>query len=148
MIDTQSEILDEVISKLAAVPEFGARVFEGSVMRVIDSEDTELPSSFIIIQPGQTEEVERIGTGSLRERVTLNITLVTSKRDFAKPLRTGRLAVKALFAGRSISLAAAKGQPANFLTETPMPPEASRRFAAHVMPLQVTYVQMYDKKSP
>lgn len=143
MIDTQSALLAEVISKLATVPEFGTLVFEDSVMRIIDSDDTELPHSFIIIQPGQTEEVERIGSGSLRERVTLNITLVTKRRTFAAPLRAGRLAVKALFAGRSVSLTAAKGQPASFLTETPMPPQAGRRFAAHVMPLQITYVQNY-----
>ena len=143
MIDAQTAILDEVISKLAAVPEFGMLVFEDSVMRVIDSEDQELPANFIIIQPGQTEEVERVASGSLRERFTLNITLVTSHRDFAAPLRAGRLAVKALFAGRHVLLAAAKGQPASFLTETPMPPQAGRRFAAHVMPLQITYVQNY-----
>lgn len=143
MIDTQSALLAEVISKLVTVPEFGVLVFEDSVMRVVDSEDPDLPPNFIIIQPGQTEEVERIGSASLRERVTLNITLVTNHRDFAAPLRAGRLAVKKLFAGRSVSLAAAKGQPAGFLTEMSMPPQAGRRFAAHVMPLQITYVQNY-----
>ena len=143
MIDMQTAVLDEVTVRLAAVPEFGGLVFEDSVMRVIDSEDQDLPQNFIIIQPGQTEEVERIGSGSLRERITLNITLVTQQRNFAAPLRAGRLAVKSLFAGRHVSLKAAKGQPASFLTETPMQPEAGRRFAAHVMPLQIGYIQNY-----
>ena len=143
MIDMQTALLNEVIAKLAAVPEFGGLVFEDSVMRVIDSEDPDLPDNFIIIQPGQTEEVERIGSESLRERYTLNITLVTQQRNFAAPLRAGRLAVKSLFAGRHVSLASTKGQTASFLTETPMPPQEGRRFAAHVMPLQVGYVQNY-----
>lgn len=143
MIDTQSELLAEVISKLAAVPEFGGLVFEDSVMRVIDSEDPELPTNFIVIQPGQTEEVERIGSGGVRERITLNITLVTQSRNFATLLRAGRLAVKKLFAGRSVSLASTKGQAASFLAETPMPPQAGRRLAAHVMPLQIGYIQNY-----
>jgi hypothetical protein len=143
MIDMQTALLDEVIQKLAAVPEFGGLVFEDSVMRVIDSEDPDLPDNFIIIQPGQTEEVERIGSESLRERYTLNITLVTQQRNFAAPLRAGRLAVKSLFAGRHVSLVSAKGQPASFLTETPMPPQEGRRFAVHVMPLQVGYIQNY-----
>lgn len=143
MTDMQTALLDEVIEKLEAVPDFGELVFEDSVMRVIDAQDTDLPDNFIIIQPGQTDEVERIGSASLRERITLNITLVTKQRNFAPVLRSGRLAVKKLFAGRNVSLNAARGQQAGFLTETPMPPAPGRVLAAYVMPLQITYVQNY-----
>ena len=141
MIDKQSELIIAIQQLLAEVDEFGGAVIEDSVLRVIDAEDSEWPASFIVLQPGQTEEVERVNIKSLRERFVVNVTLVTSKRDFAPLFRAGRLAVKSVFSGRKAGLEVA--QEAGFLAETPMPPTNGRQFAAHVMPLQITYVQNY-----
>ncbi|MFC0666571.1 hypothetical protein ACFSKY_03860 [Azotobacter chroococcum] len=80
-IDLQSAIVAELIARLADVPEFGALVLEDSVLRILDAEDDGLPDDLIVVQPGQTEEVERIGQGSVRERVTLNLTAMTRRRS-------------------------------------------------------------------
>lgn len=141
MIDKQQALVDELLGKLKAVPNFGQHVFEDSTMRVIDENDTSLPDYFIVLQTGQTDEVERVGSKSLRERVVLNITLVTRKRDYAAELRTGRLHVKKLLAGRNAGLI--QSQSASFLAESPIQPASGNVFAAHVMPLQITYVQNY-----
>ena len=141
MIDKQQALVDELIGKLKAVPEFGQKVFEDSTMRVIDEGDDSLPDHFIVLQTGQTDEVERKVINSLRERVVLNITLVTRKRDYAAVLRAGRLQVKYLLSGKKAGLA--QSQEANFLTETPIQPASGNVFAAHVMPLQITYIQNY-----
>ena len=143
MRDLQSEIIAQLLTLLAGVPLFGALVFEDSVLRIIDSSDDSLPDDCIVIQPGQTEELERAGVGSVRERVTLNITAITRRRDFAPALRAARLAIKSALAGRSASLTVANVQSAAFQTETPMPPGEGRRWACHVLPLQVTYIQPY-----
>lgn len=140
-IDMQSAIVAEVIARLAAVPEFGGLVFEDSVLRVLDSDDETLPDDFIVIQPGATEELERIGMGGVRERMTLNVTAITKRRDFAPVLRAGRLGIKVALPGIKAVLVTAGIQLASFQAETPMPPGEGRRWAAHVMPLQITYVQ-------
>ncbi|HLA33011.1 MAG TPA: hypothetical protein VJ047_18475 [Pseudomonas sp.] len=140
-IDMQSVIVSELIACLAVVPSFGDLVFEDSVLRVIDSDDETLPEDFIVIQPGATEEVERIGPGSVRERVTLNITAVTRRREFAAPLRAARLGIKVALPGTKAGLAIQGVQLVAFQTETPLPPGEGRRWAAHVLPIQVTYVQ-------
>ena len=139
--DMQSAIVAELIGRLAVVQFFGGLVFEDSVLRVIDEDDTELPDDFIVIQPGPTDEVERVGTGSVRERFTLNITLVTRRRQFAPALRLGRLGIKAATSGQKCGLALQGVQSASYTTETPMPPGEGRRLACHVMPMQITYIQ-------
>lgn len=144
MRDVQSEIIAQVIVLLAAVPSFGRQVTEDSVLRLIDSDDASLPDDFIVIQPGQTEELERAGLGSVRERVTLNLTAITRRRTFAPALRAARLAIKATLKGTKAGLAVANVQSASFLAETPMPPGEGRRWACHVVPLQVTYTQPYS----
>ncbi len=142
-IDMQSAIVAELIACLAAVPSFGGLVFEDSVLRVIDSDDETLPDDFIVIQPGATEELERIGPGSVRERVTLNITAITKQREFAPLLRAARLGIKVALPGTKAGLAVQGVTLAAFQPETPMPPGEGRRWAAHVMPVQVTYVQAF-----
>lgn len=141
MKNVQQHILDELIAILQTVPNFGELVFEDSVMRVIDADDEELPDCFIVIQPGVTDEVERVGKNSLRERTTFNVALVTRTYAFAPLLRAARLAVKSKLAGRTAGLTGV--QSAQFLTDTPMPPAPGQVLAAHVLPLQVTYVQNY-----
>lgn len=141
MKNVQQLLLDELICVLQTVPDFGERVFEDSVMRVIDADDEGMPDSFIVIQPGPTDEVERVGRNSLRERTTFNVTLVTRTHAFAALLRTARLEVKSRLAGRNAGLALA--QSAQFLTDTPMPPAPGQVLAVHVLPLQITYVQNY-----
>ncbi|MDP3978333.1 MAG: hypothetical protein Q8P85_10135 [Pseudomonas sp.] len=140
-IDMQSAIVAELIARLAAVDSFGGLVFEDSVLRVIDSDDETLPDDFIIIQPGATEELERAGPGSVRERVILNVTAVTKRREFAPALRAARLGIKAALPGGKAGLTVQSVQVAAFQTETPLPPGEGRRWAAHVLPIQVTYVQ-------
>lgn len=140
MTDKQSLLLGELIEKLKVVPDFGERVFEDSVLRVIDDADEELPESFIVIQPGATQEqAASAGRESITESVVFNITLITKRYAFAPHLRAGRLAVKQALKGRKCSLAHAHA--AEFAEETPMPPQPGRTWAAHVMPLQITYVQ-------
>lgn len=141
-IDMQSAIVAEVVARLAAVESFGSLVFEDSVLRVLDAEDEALPDDFIVIQPGQTEEVERAGAGSVRERVTLNLTAITRRREFAPALRAARVGIKVALAGQKAGLKQQGVQGAAFAgSETPMPPGEGRRWACHVMPLQVTYLQ-------
>lgn len=140
-IDMQSVIVAELIACLAAVPSFGDLVIEDSVLRILDTDDETLPDDFIVIQPGQTEEVERAGSGSVRERVTLNITAITRQREFAPVLRAARLAIKVALPGVKAGLAIQGVQAAAFVSETPMPPGEGRRWACHVLPLQITYLQ-------
>lgn len=142
-IDMQSAIVAEVIARLAAVDSFGGLVFEDSVLRVIDSADDALPDDFIVIQPGATEEVERIGGGGVRERMTLALAVITKRRDFAPALRAARLGIKVALPGTKAGLVTQGVQLASFQAETPMPPGEGRRWAVHVMPLQVTYAQSF-----
>lgn len=142
-IDMQSEIVAELIARLAGVESFGGKVFEDGVLRVIDAEDDDgLPDDLIVIQPGGAEEVERAaGGGGVRERVTFNITAITRRRGFPALLRAARMGIKAALPGPKGGLATQGVQVVAFLPETPMPPTEGRRWACHVMPLQVTYVQ-------
>lgn len=140
--DMQSEIIAELIKRLGVVESFGAEVIEDNVLRVIDAEDTAgLRDDFIIIQPGQTEEVERPVPGSLRESVTLNITAITRRRGSGPLLRAARLGIKCALPGPKAGLAIQGVQTVTFLPETPMPAGDGRRWACHVMPVRVTYVQ-------
>lgn len=141
LIDMQSAIVAELIARLAAVPDFGALVEEGGVFAILDSDDETLPDDLIVIQPGATEELERVGPGGVRERVTLNVTAITRRRASAPALRGARLAIKVALAGTKASLNVQGVQLASFQPETPMPPGEGRRWACHVMPLAVTYVQ-------
>lgn len=140
-IDMQSAILAALLAKLADVPTFGAEVIEDSVLRILDAEDEGLPDELIVVQPGATETVEYIGGSTVRERVTLNVTLLTRRRQFAALLRAGRLAVKVALQGRFGGLDVSGVQAAEWQTETPMPAGDGHRWSCQVMPLQVTYVQ-------
>ena len=62
--DTQSLLIDELLNKLRALPVFGALVEEDFVQRVLDADDAELPDTLIVVQSGDTEELERAGSGS------------------------------------------------------------------------------------
>lgn len=142
-MDKQSEIMAELKTKLAAVPVFGSDIFERAVMRVLDSESHDFPQSFIVLQQGETSEVERVGTGSIREQMLVTITLVTSTKDYAAAFRQARYHIKRIFAGRDVRLKSSNGQPSAFLTETAWHPEPGRSLAAYAMPLQIGYVQNY-----
>lgn len=140
--DMQSAILAALLDKLASVPTFGAKVIEDSVLRILDPEAEDQPEELIVIQPGQTETVEYLGGSNVRERVTLNVTLLTRKGAFAPLLRAGRLAVKVALQGHRAGLDTVRGvQQVEWQTETPMPAGDGRRWSCQVMPLQVTYVQ-------
>ena len=108
--DVQSLLLAELGQRLAAVPEFGALVFEDSVLRVLDEADPALPDSFIILQPGDTQELERVGPAGVREQTMVSVTLVTKLRAFAPALRAGRLAVKVALAGPKAQAVTASSQ--------------------------------------
>lgn len=150
MNNVQEEIITELISTLSAVPDFGAQVFEDSVVRILDADDPELPDNFIIVQQGDTREIERVGRCSLRERMTVHLVLVTRNHDYGQRLRAGRLHVKRLLSGRKLGLSNPALQPegSGFESETRSNPEAGQRMAAHAMPLAVVYVQNYAQDTP
>ncbi len=140
--DIQSEIIAELIKRLGVVDLFGAEVIEDNVLRVIDAEDTSgLRDDFIIIQVGQTEDVERKTPGSVREAVTLNITAITRRRSSGPLLRAARLGIKCALPGQKAGLTTQGVQTVTFLPDTPMPAPPGRPWACHVMPIQVGYVQ-------
>lgn len=140
-IDMQSAIFAELKALLASVPNFGAEVIEDDVLRVIDADDEGLPDDLIILQPGQTTEVERKVSSSVQEQLTVNITLMTRRRDYLAALRAGRLAVKVQLAGTTLGLKQQGVLKGAFQPETPMAPRNGRRWAAQVMPIQIPYVQ-------
>jgi len=141
-IDLQSALVAALLARLEEVPEFGAKVLEDSVLRLLDAEDETLPDNLIVIQPGQTETLEYVGGSSVRERLTLNITLMTRKHQFAPRLRYGRLSVKVALQGHRAGLDAVRGiQEIKWMSETPMPAGEGRRWSCQVMPLQITYIQ-------
>lgn len=142
---TVRDVQSEIIQRLQALLEPFARVEEGDVRAIFDAEDDGLPEEFIILQPGSTEEL--LGNhprmpNSLPERVVINLVLVSKKRQYAAGLRALRLAVKVATAGQRCGLEAVAGiSAASFQQETPTRPADGRRWAAHVMPLQITYTQ-------
>lgn len=140
-LDVQGLVLAELEQLLAAVPAFGELVFEDSVLRVLDSADPDLPDQFIVLQPGDTQELERAGPGGVREQTTINITAVTKLRGFAPLLRAARLGIKVALPGIKAGLTITGVQKAVFQSESPLPPGPGRVWAAHVLPLQITYVQ-------
>lgn len=142
-IDMQSAIFAELKALLASVPSFGAEVVEDDVLRLIDADDEGLPNDLIILQPGQTIELERQTSNGVREQLTVNITLMTRRRDYLSALRAGRLAVKMQLAGKQLGLKQSGVQQGTFQPETPMAPRNGRRWAAQVMPVQIPYVQLY-----
>lgn len=139
--DVQGEIITALSARLSTV----AQIEEGDVRSLFDVEDEALPDDFIVIQQGSTSEQlnghPRMPR-SVPEQTTINLVLVSKRRHYAPQLRAMRLAVKQHTAGPRCGLDAVSGiTSASFLTETPTPPADGRRFAAHVMPLQITYVQ-------
>lgn len=138
--DIQSEVIDALLVLLAPV----GQVEEGDVRAIFDSADDSLPDEFIVLQPGTTEEVlsgrPRM-PNSVPETAVFNIVLVSRKRQYAPGLRSMRLAVKVATRGPGAGLSVAGIASAGFLQETPTRPGDGRRWAAHVMPLQVTYTQ-------
>ena len=108
---------------------------------VLDAADPELPDHFIVLQPGDTQELERVGPGGVREQTTFNITVVTKVRAFAPALRAARLGIKVALPGIKAGLTTEGVQKVAFQSESPLPPGSGRVWAAHVLPLQITYVQ-------
>src|SRR5690606_37463218 len=134
-INMQQLILDDSVTRLQAIPVWGEMVEEDNVLRLIDSDDQTLPDRFIVIQPGQTEEVELVGSGSVRERWTLTITPITRVRGAAAALREARLAIKTVLAGVNAGIKVSALQQAELMTETPLPADAGRRWSVQAMPL-------------
>lgn len=145
-VDMQSAIVAELIACLSSVPVFGALVFEDGVLRVLDSADESLPDEFIVIQQGPTEELERAAGsgGSAREKVTLSIAPMCRLPDFGRRLRAARLAIKVALQGHKGGLTCQGVQAVSFDTpEAPAPPGSGRRWACHVVPIQITYIQPF-----
>jgi hypothetical protein len=139
--DVQSEIIERLKTLLEPV----APVEEGDVRAIFDDQDETLADEFIVLQPGSTSE-ELAGhprmPNSVPERVTVNIVLVSKKRLYAPVLRRMRLEVKVAMAGQRCGLESVGGvQTALFQTETPTRPSDGARWAAHVMPLVINYIQ-------
>ncbi len=139
--DVQSEIISALQDLLAGV----ALVEEGDVRAIFDADDASYPDEFIVLQPGDSEEV--LGphprmANSVPERAVFNIVLVSKKRQYAAGLRAMRVAVKVATAGHQCGLVSVAGiLAASFQPETTASPGDGRRWAARVMPLQVSYIQ-------
>lgn len=139
--DVQSEIITDLERLLGPL----ATVMEGDVRVMFDSEDDDLPESFIVLQPGDTLEIPAPQNvrmeNSVREQITVNIIPVTRINEYAPELRRLRLAIKQATAGQSAGLDVRGFQFVSFAPSTPVPPEPGRRWAFYPMPLQITYVQ-------
>lgn len=139
--DVQSEIITDLKLLLSPL----AEVLEGDVRVMFDSEDDDLPDSFIVLQPGDTLELPQQQNvrmdKSVREQFTLNIIPVSRLRDYAAELRRLRLAVKRATAGQLAGLDVKGIQSVLFGASSPVPPQSGRRWAFYPMPLQITYVQ-------
>lgn len=144
--DVQSEVIAALIARLSPT----AQVEEGDVRTIFDAEDDGMPDEFIVLQPGTT--AEQLGghprmPRSVPEQVVINIVLVSKQRQYAAALRALRLAVKVATAGPRVGLDGVGGiTSVGFLQETPTPPGEGRRWAAHVMPLQINYVQPLEER--
>ncbi|WP_043309558.1 hypothetical protein [Pseudomonas sp. ML96] len=139
--DIQSLLIAEVLGKLRAIPEFGESVEEEFIQRVLDADDSTLPGTQIVVQSGDTEELDRVGPGAVKERLTLHIALLTTVRDFGPKLRAGRLAIKCALAGTHAGLSVKGLVEAKFGPDELRPSRDGRRWAIRVMPLQLTYSQ-------
>lgn len=138
------DIQSEVFSALQAVLAPVTHVEEGDVRAIFDAEDDGMPDEFIVLQPGATDDASNGRPrmpGSVLEQVVINIVLVSKKRNFAPGLRALRLGVLVATAGQTAGLNVRGVGSARFLQQTPTYPQAGRRWAAHVMPLEVTYTQ-------
>lgn len=139
--DLQSEIISALLGLLSGITD----VEEGDVRAIFDSDDDSHPDEFIILQPGTTTEVQDAAPrmpNSVREQMVVTIVLVSKKRQFAPGLRALRLAVKVATSGQKCGLENVQGvASAGFQQETPTLPGEGRRWAARVMPLQITYTQ-------
>src|SRR5690606_26869244 len=140
-INMQQLILDDIVTRLEAIPVWGEMVEEDNVLRLLDSDDQTLPDRVLVIQPGHTEGAEGAGPGSGRERGTLTSTPITRVRGAAAALREARLVIKSVLAGVNAGIKVSGLQQAEFMTETPMLADAGRRWSVQAMPLQVTYIQ-------
>jgi hypothetical protein len=139
--DVQSEIISALSTLLSGI----AEVEEGDVRAIFDSDDDNRPDEFIVLQPGTTTEVQSAALrmpNSVQEQMVVTIVLVSKKRQYAAGLRALRLAVKVATAGQKCGLQSVSGiSSAGFQQETPTLPGGGSRWAARVMPLQVTYTQ-------
>lgn len=139
--NVQNEIISALLALLAPV----AHVEEGDVRAIFDSDDDGMPDEFIVLQPGTTAEVQggppRM-PNSVQEQMVINIVLVSKKRQYAPGLRALRLAVKVATRGNRCGLQTIGGiTSAGYQPESPSRPGEGLRWAAHVMPMQITYTQ-------
>ncbi|MGF6695218.1 hypothetical protein M2318_005319 [Metapseudomonas resinovorans] len=139
--DRQSEIIEQLKILLAGVPSFGAEVVEDSVLGVFDSEDDSLPDDLIILQETATEEGERTGTASCKEKLSLSIVPTTKRRNYMPLLRKARLDIKRALKGVKAGLTVPGVVTVSWPAETPLYPRDGRRFASRVIPLEITYTQ-------
>lgn len=138
--DIQSEVIAHLIVLLGTV----AHVEEGDVRAIFDADDDGLPDDFILLQAGDTQETlagrPRM-PNSVPERTTINIVLVSKRRQYSAVLRALRVAVKVALRGPGCGVTVSGVLSAEFAQETPARPGDGRRWAAHVMPLQISYIQ-------
>ncbi|MNZ18419.1 hypothetical protein D3C78_354290 [compost metagenome] len=140
VIDVQAEIIDQLQSLLASVPEFGAEVREDSVAGVMDVEDQTLPDQLIILQEGDTVEQERM-PGNVKEEWTINIVAMSRRRGSAPALRSARLAIKQVLKGIKGGLNVPGLISVSFPASAARLPEPGRRWAFRVVPITFSYVQ-------
>ncbi|MCY1294049.1 hypothetical protein D9M69_456260 [compost metagenome] len=140
--DRQSEIFAQLKDLLGLVPLFGESVTEGSVLRLLDSEDPDLADDLIILQEtSTTEEGARVPNASCKEVLSLSIVAATRRRDGLPDLRSARLAIKQVLKGHKAGLTVDGVISVRWEAETPMFPSEGRRWAARVIPIAITYAQ-------
>ncbi|XEG73331.1 hypothetical protein QA447_03530 [Pseudomonas sp. abacavir_1] len=138
--NVQADIIGQLQTLLAGVPGFGAEIREDNVLDLIDAEDEELPDQLIVLQEGDTSELDRSGA-TVREELTINIVAMTRLRDHAQPLRAARLDIKRALKGIKAGFTVDGLIKVAFPTSAPRYPDRGRRWAFRVIPITVTYVQ-------
>lgn len=136
----QAEIIGQVLAVLAGVPQFGAVVEEDSVARVLDAEDDDLPDEMIVLQEGDTVELDRTPS-NCKEQWTINLVAMSRKRDAPQALRAARLAIKRALKGSKAGIDVVGLISVEFPASSVRLPEPGRRWSYRVVPITFTYNQ-------
>lgn len=136
----QAEIIGQLQALLVGVPQFGAAVVEDSVARVLDAEDSDLSDEMIVLQEGDTVELDRTPS-NCREQWTVNLVAMSRNRDAPQALRTARLAIKRALKGAKAGLEVPGLVSVEFPASSVRLPEPGRRWSYRVLPITFTYNQ-------
>lgn len=140
VMNVQAEIIGQLQTLLAGVPDFGGDIREDSVAGVMDADDPALPSWLIVLQEGDTVERERMPSG-VKEEWTVNVVALGRGSGSAAALRAGRLAIKQVLKGLKAGLQVEGLITVSFPASSARLPEPGRRWGYRVIPITFTYHQ-------